>query len=303
MSTTGRRQFSAMLAAPMFWVTVVFLALLGGLLHLREDGEATELSELCAWGLLAIYPLYVLELLFWAVLGSPHWKQHVLYCCVPPLRLGARDHEDGTRIWLPGRGWCDVTADLYGRLEKVFSVPMVVIVLTMLPLMVFEYLWAETIAARPALQLATNSATATIWFAFALEFVVMISLVDKKVAYCKEHWIDLAVILLPLAAFLRVARLSRLIRLKTLSKTARVYRMRGSLMRLYRALLLFEVLERVLRRTPEQRLARLQALLAEKEAEIADLKALVAKTEAQIAAAHRTGIDSSHDDDSVIEAA
>ena len=55
-------------------------------------------------------------------------------------------------------------------------------------------------------RVATRIGEALIWTAFALEFVIMISVVERKLKYCVQHWIDLLVIVLPLVGFLRTLR-------------------------------------------------------------------------------------------------
>jgi len=57
-----------------------------------------------------------------------------------------------------------------------------------------------------------------------------------------------------------------------LTKSARVFRIKSLVMKLYRALLVLEVVSRLLQRNPEKRIARLEVLLAEKEHEIDEIK-------------------------------
>ncbi|MCA9021278.1 MAG: hypothetical protein KDA74_14105, partial [Planctomycetaceae bacterium] len=61
-----------------------------------------------------------------------------------------------------------------------------------------------------------------------------------------------------------------------LTKTARVFRLKSLVMKLYRALLVLEVINRLLQRNPEKRIARLEVVLAEKEQEIEGIKAEIA---------------------------
>lgn len=278
--TRLRQRFDQYAAAPMFAVTMIFLFCLSGILHLAEGEELQGLSDICLRGLLALYPLYVLEFLAHLALGSNHWKQNLLFCVLPPLRLGARDHVTGQNIWLPVLGWVAVDRELNERLERALSLPMIVIALMVLPLMGIEHFAADRVAANPWLALSLHAATGLIWLAFTAEFILMISVAERKIKYCKAHWIDLAVIMLPLVAFLRVGRLGRLLRLQQLTKTARMYRMRGVLMKLYRAVLLLDVIDRLLRGGPEQKLPRLRETLAEKEREIAELRQEITELEA-----------------------
>lgn len=307
------------LAKPMFVVSLAFLLCLAGLLHLDSGPAPSRAVSVCEWGLLLLYPLYLIELAAHLMAGNRNWKQNVLFCVIPPLRLGARDHVQGGCLWLPWIGWTSADRDLLNRMEKALSVPMIVMALLVLPLMLLEWSWSERISdeardayhrhmsrgtaalaaesssteqaaseaealriARlynPHLAMFIQSGTAVIWLAFTLEFIVMISIVDHKLRYCKQHSIDLAVILLPLAAFLRVARLGRLLRLQQLSKTARMYRIRGLLLKAYRAVLVLEVFDRLTRGGPEARLTRLREALAEKESDVAALRKEISELE------------------------
>ena len=42
---------------------------------------------------------------------------------------------------------------------------------------------------------------AVIWVAFAFEFVVKVSAVRRPFVYSKDRWLDLAIVLLPMAEF------------------------------------------------------------------------------------------------------
>lgn len=330
------------LAKPIFAASVLFLICLAGILHFDNAPASSEVVNICEWGLALLYPLFVLEWIAHLVMRSPGWKQHLLFCLIPPLRIGARDHKQGKCVWLPWIGWRERDRPLFNQIEKAFSIPMILMALMVLPLMFLEWSWGARVseeardayhrqhrqstgaaqapaaeqqlaaeqvapgtdthpdeaeaatvapakAAAQARRLAANysprlamfiqGATALIWLAFTLEFIVMISVVEHKLRYCKQHSIDLAVILLPLAAFLRVARLGRLLRLHQLSKTARMYRIRGLLMKAWRAVLVLEVFDRLMRGSAESRLARLRESLEEKEAEVIALRKQICELE------------------------
>lgn len=256
----------------MFAVTCLFLLLLAGVLHLHDQTDYRRVLLACCWGLALLWPVFVVECLVHAVARTSRWKQNLLYCLLPPLRLGARDHATGTQMWLPVVGWAVVDEALHRRVAKALSVPMIVIALLVLPLMGAEFVWAEKLQASPRLAMAAQAATGFIWFAFTAEFLVMIAIVDRKLRYCKEHWIDLAVILLPLVAFLRAARLSRLLRLQQLTRTVRVYRLRGLALKAYHSLLLLDAIDRLIRGGPEARLRKLEVQCAEKEQELERLR-------------------------------
>jgi voltage-gated potassium channel len=271
-------------AAPtMFVVSVLFLVCLAGALHLEKETDFPWAVDLCRYGLAVLYPAFVIELLWRVLSKGDRCRSYLLYCFLPPLRLGARDAQTGQMIWLPRLGWTKVDLRLRDRIEKAFSLPMIVIALMVLPLMMIEHFWSDRLETNVSLASLTHTATGLIWLAFTFEFIVMISIVDKKLRYCKEHWIDLAVILLPLIAFLRAARLGRLLRIQQLSRTARVYRLRGTLLKTYRALMLVDGIARLFRGSPARRLARLQERIAEKERELEALRCECRELEALLA--------------------
>jgi len=277
-----RKRIDDTLAAPMFVASLLFLLFLAGLLHLHEGSQYRVVALVCHWGVILLHPLFVAELALQLVLESGRWKQNLLFCLFPPLRIGARDHVSGTKIWLPRSGWITVDHSLRERIEKAFSLPMILIALLVIPLLAIEHFFEQQISTNPTLALATHIAIGLIWFAFALEFVVMISIVAHKARYCKQHWIDIAVIVLPLVAFMRAARLGRLIRLNQLGRTVRVFRLRGLLMRVYRGVLVLDVIDRLLRIKPERRLPRLEEALAEKQLEIDELRKEIGECQASI---------------------
>tara|TARA_R110002111_G_scaffold258083_1_gene326871 strand:- start:118707 stop:119615 length:909 start_codon:yes stop_codon:yes gene_type:complete len=263
-------------AAPMFFSAVFFLVFFAGTLHLI-NGESPGIAlDLCNWCLFLLYPLFVLEAVVHLALGSPRWKFNLLYCLLPPLRICARDQMTGQAVWFPILAWRVVNTEFKEKIRKSFSAPMLLIALLVLPLFAMEHYWQKQIEANPLLADFTAIATGFIWFAFTLEFIVMISIEEKRLEYCRKHWIDLAVICLPMIAFMRALRVTGLLRLQQLTKTARVFRIKSLVMKLYRALLVLEVVSRLLQRNPEKRITRLQELLQEKELEMAGIKKEIA---------------------------
>jgi hypothetical protein len=213
-----------------------------------------------------------------------HHPYALAVCLIPPLRLCAQHREAGGMIWFPGLGWQQATPALQRDLERRTSVPMIGIALLILPVLGLQMVYGSELAFHPKLRIALHIGTGLIWFAFAAEFLVMVSVTDKKLRYCKKHWLDIVIILLPLISFLRswkLLRATKLIKyskLQQLSKIIRVYRLRGVSMRALRALLVLEVIHRLLPR-PERKLAKLRELYAEKEAELAMLRDEIDKLE------------------------
>jgi hypothetical protein len=249
-------------AAPMFFGSVFFLVFFAGTLHLINLESPGIALDLCNWCLFLLYPMFVLEAVVHLALGSPRWKFNLLYCLIPPLRICARDQMTGQAVWFPILAWQVVNSKFREKIRKSFSVPMLLIALLVLPLFAVEHYWQKQIESTPILADFTAIATGFIWFAFTLEFIVMISIEEKRLDYCRKHWLDLAVICLPMIAFMRALRVAGLL------KTVRVFRIKSLVLKLYRALLVLEVVNRLLQRNPEKRIMRLQELLQQKTQEI-----------------------------------
>jgi voltage-gated potassium channel len=270
--------------------------------------EEIELEERAyRWGLvclslmLVMWPGFIVERFLDRFLrlrdGSRPSRLWWVSCVAPPLRLCARraiassDGVDdaGGEIWFPRAGWLQVDRRLQRNLEKAFSLPMIFIALLILPVLGVQLYFASAkhnIIDYPTIRFLLNFGTGLIWFAFTIEFIVMVSVADKKFAYCKKHWLDLVIILLPLVSFLRsfsllrATRLAKLGKLQQLSRLVRVYRLRGVAMRALRALMLLEVLHRLLKTKPEKRIAKLQEQYQEKQRELEHLAEEIQRLEA-----------------------
>ncbi len=272
-------------SAVLFSLSLLWLLATGGALHIFESDGDTPLFWVCTAIAASLWPVFLFDVTTRLISGARNRTATAFCLLLPALRLGLRDPQTATQLWLPRLGWQPVDSTLYERVEKGLRGPMLIVSLGVLPLITAEYLAAEYLAARPALRQAAVVATALIWWAFTFEFILMVSITDKKLKYVKEHWLDLVIILLPLVAFLRVLRLSRIARLQQLTKTSRVFRFRGVAMKTYRALLLIDAVARLLQGTPEKRLSKLRQRLIDQEAEVASIRREITALESQLVAA------------------
>ena len=134
------------IAPEMFWLSVISLLFLAGLLHLYDQLEYQPILIICGIGFLGIYPACWVDAI-WS--GRHHTRQgraRWLYCLLPPLRLGACDHATGQSVWLPGLGWQRRGRPLEQRLDRASSVPMVVMALMVLPLMGLDKFYEARLA-------------------------------------------------------------------------------------------------------------------------------------------------------------
>jgi voltage-gated potassium channel len=289
-------QIDAIVAPIMFYLSVAFLILAAGLIHRVgvDPSAATPLEEQAiAKGMLLLWPIFLVEgfVRFRVRRGQQSLRQRFLaylfVCLFPPSRLVGRAYADPNMMWLPLLGWHHADKHLRRRLERFFSIPMIVVALLVLPVVGAEYIWAEKARDHFGLGLALDIGNSLIWAIFAFEFLVMISVADNKLRYCVQNWMDLAIVLLPLIDFLplfRVLRLTRVLQVQQLSKMGRLYRMRGVLLKLWRAILVLDVLQRLIGNTPQKRLKQLRDLAAAKEEELAELRREIRELEHQLQA-------------------
>ncbi len=304
------------LAPLMFGLAVVFLGLLAGLivtwvdiprvveLSALESGDedisadmirrlesADAIGHFITTWLLLLWPVFIAETVYHltqAKAVKATRKQiglRLAAACVPPLRLGTPSSAWSGQVWLPYLSWVHPSKLTTLTLTRFFGKPMIAIALLILPVLLLEYGFKSYVANHVWLQTVIHVATGFIWFAFTFEFILMVSVTDKKLKYIKTNWIDLAIILLPLISFLRsirALRLAKLAKVQQLAKMSRIYRMRGLGMKLFRALMLFEVVNRLLRITPEKRLAKLESLREEHLEELAELDEEIASIKQRI---------------------
>ncbi|EMI45627.1 hypothetical protein [Rhodopirellula sp. SWK7] len=213
----------------------------------------------------------------------------VVFCICPSLRMCAKSAEMHGYLWLPGLGWQRPNRRLRRRLEQHFSVPMIGIALLILPVLIVEFLLKDQVARYQWLRVSLHIGTGVIWFAFAAEFILMVSIAEKKLDYIRRHWVDLAIIALPFFSFLRSmqamrgTRIAKLAKLPQLTKLARAYRLRGTVLKAFRALVLLDVSARLFRKTPEKQLDRLRAELAVTQREARLIRLLIARLEREVA--------------------
>lgn len=285
MQTTAQpTELDQKLAAPMFWLTLLWLLIAGIGMHLLQDadGRYFDGAIYCGAILVVLWTAYFFEAYFHWSRGERLKRRDLLACFFPPTRLGGRDHATGESVWIPGMGWRTANDQLAAELELKLSYTMIAIALLILPLLVIENVYDTQIQNNRSLGLTVQFAQAFIWFAFTAEFMLSISLVSKKLKFVKKHWMDVAIICLPMIWFMRIFRITGATRLARLSRTAKVFRLRGTAMRAWRAVLILEIIDRLMHRDHTQRLAKLEAMIAEKKREIADLESQVASIKQQL---------------------
>lgn len=284
-SQTGRPRL-------MFLLALGMLMLLGFVLP--HGGASEDVSqqiwsfEPVRWTLLALWLLIAMEslpsLVAWRRADARSARlRALLVVLLPPFRAAISPHTLHRWLWLPRIGWVSRDEALFHRLELRFAIPMLLVAILILPVIVAELFFNVELETSRGMALAMHALTSVIWFAFALEFMVLISVARKKFEYARDHWINLLIIVLPLVAFLRTLVLFKALQLAKVSKVFQTVRLRVLLTRAYRIALLLNLLERVLERRPEFYLKVLKAREQRKRKELEDICKRIEAVEAQIA--------------------
>ncbi|WP_395747162.1 potassium channel protein - like protein [Prosthecobacter sp.] len=278
-------QGSAFRQGFMLVVATAFLVLLGLVLPHGDSGV-----EFRDW--LMARPLFVpLLITLWIIVvvegiagfsatpdALPDRLRRLLFTVfLPPLRMITASSKPEGWLWLPRVGWQPTGEETSERLEQKLALPMVVLTLLVLPVLGAELTAGETLENHPRMALATHLTTCVIWIGFTMEFLWMVAAAPDKLSYCLKNWINLVIILLPLVAFLRVLNAFRFTRMLRAGKLLRAYRLRGLWTRVWRVVLLFNLLERLQQRDPAKYCAVLEKKIGDLEEELATLKGKLAE--------------------------
>ena len=281
--------------AIMFYSATVFLLVLAVVVQWWNSSKILEHDSVFTMQLLSgIWIPFIVEALVGTVAASgarSRLGNLALVVLLPPFRIGYSTFHGSDRIWLPRLGWRQKGRELAEDIDRLTMMPMLVIALMILPLLGIEFLLKDRISEMPGMSIALDVSAAFIWFAFALEFIVMVSVVEKKLDYCKKNWLNILIIILPLIAFLRGIQVVRAFRVARAGKLLRVYRMRSLFVRVAQAAMAISAIERLLNRDPDKHLQKLQEKCEEKERELEALRSKMEEVR-QRADAMRTQGDS-----------
>lgn len=271
----------------MFALALLFLAIAG--LALPHGGISDNLSE----HTLTLGPIPLSLMLLWLIIvaeslagvmqGRDPLRSKLLRCglvsLLPPFRLALATAVPHRLIWLPRLGWQVRDEALFEHLEWALAIPLLLVTLLILPIVTLEIFFHDALETSSALAWAVHLGSATIWCSFAFEFILLVSVTERKLQYCKHSWINIAIIVLPLLAFLRTLQLFRVLRLAKAGKLLRAYRLRGLVTRAQRIVLLLNLIERILHRKPEKYLAALRQKEQDKLRELDEIRVKIRAVE------------------------
>jgi len=269
--------YDARTAPYAFFLGIISLLLIGAVVTaLTEDDLSPFFQRLLPW-LLGVTGFF--QLLNWVDTGVLFFKRsrgeermnksernlRLLSLVFPPLRIGSRNIVSAQYIWVPFWHWCKVNKGLFDDLKRRFILPMIGIALLIVPVLLIEWKLMDYVKSEwPDLRidLILESVQTFIWCAFTFEFLLMISISDRKFNYVKKNWIDLLIILLPFVSFLRTLRISQIARLKYATRS---FKMRSVITKARQGLIFVDFLQRILRLRPESEVKRLYRLLRENQ--------------------------------------
>lgn len=268
----------------MFVIALAFLTATGIILPHGDSGESFRdwlmNHALFCPVLFTLWAAIILEGILGLFAAIDTWparlKRLLLTSLVPPLRMIIASGKPRGWIWLPGTGWLPAGEDTSEKLEQKLALPMVILTLLVLPVLGAELTGGEALDNHPRMALATHLTTSVIWIGFTAEFLWMVAAASNKLHYCLRHWINLVIILLPLVAFLRLLNAFRFVRMFRADKLLRAYRLRGLWTRLWRLVLLFNLIDRLQQRNPAKYCAALERKIADLEEQLNELRAKLA---------------------------
>ena len=82
---------------------------------------------------------------------------------------------------------------MFFRDEKKIDAPMIILALLIIPVVIIEL---ELVSTNEYLVSCATKIDDAIWFAFLLEYLVLVSLYDDKIGYTKRSWLNLIILLL-----------------------------------------------------------------------------------------------------------
>lgn len=275
-----REVMSTSQAAVMYTLALLFVGLLAGVLP--HGGAADHISETVIqkawvkWAFILVWLAIVAEAVWGFRVATDTLKpaliRLLLVCLMPPFRMMISPAIPNRYIWLPRQGWLRTGQEQLEHMEWRTALPMLLTTLLILPVIAAETFFHARVEQSTWMPLIVYLLTATIWFAFAYEFILLVSVAERKVDYCKVHWVNMIIILLPIVAFLRTLRLFRFLRLAKAGQLIRAYRLRGLMARALRLALVFNLIERFMQRNPDKYCLHLEEQIREKEEELEQLK-------------------------------
>ena len=89
------------------------------------------------------------------------------------------------------------------KLERITEIPLMVLAFLMVPLLLAPIYWDLT----PEGESLVVTLDVLIWAIFAVDLVLKTAIAPRRLAYLREHWLEVLVVLIPFARPLRIVRI------------------------------------------------------------------------------------------------
>ncbi len=216
----------------------------------------------------------------------------LMNCVCPMVRIVTIPHSPNLHVWLPTRHWQRRSKKLTKAVEQAVMPWMMGVTLLVLPVFALDALHVLDQDKTTAWHWLLHCLNAIVWYAFVVELLTMVAVVERPIEYVKKHWINLVIILLPVFAIIRAFQL---LRLSSLSNLSRAYRLRGITARAQKIILLFSVLDRVIPTNPDKKLEKLLLKREDLEDDLMDLEVEIAKAHLEASLQKQVGADQAID--------
>ena len=88
------------------------------------------------------------------------------------------------------------------RIERMTELPLMLLAFAMVPLLTASFFWSVS----PSTEAVLVALDVLIWALFAVDLITKTAIAPHRAAYLRRHWLDVVIVLIPLARPLRLLR-------------------------------------------------------------------------------------------------
>ncbi|MGN7612367.1 MlaD family protein [Magnetococcales bacterium HHB-1] len=195
-------------------IALLFLAVLAWVITLTIYGHQDRI-DVYLYGLLGLWGLLCFESLLSLIFlrgKKIYWHRLLAPIILPPLRLSRRSLTASDEVMFLFAGRQKISDTLRERLDRRCEWPMLGAALLIIPLLSIELFNPELIEEQNLNSDLFMALGALVWFAFALELLVKVSVAEHLGIFAWRHALDILIVLAPFLAFLRGTRLIHALR-------------------------------------------------------------------------------------------
>ncbi len=252
---TNLDQYSQKTAKAFFILSTCYLILFALIIHwplYQHLGDTAIPIPHVLWISLSLcWLIFIIDAIIYVIYNRQNlnFSRLIGLLIFPPTRIMHPAWHSTRYIWLPRHGWQFKDKHLALDLEQRLDTPMLVIALFVLPIILIEFLFKEP---NQTLKNLLYFSSMFIWFSFTLEFIIKFAVAHKKLLFCKNNWINIAIIILPLISFLRGLRVLRaatpFLNHGKLLKIAKTMRLRGLAIKIMKGAMTLSLIQKMIKK-------------------------------------------------------